>query len=177
MNAPAQAPSKERVAELITGYRALAASPFISPEAASLYQDTLSVLRTIHEPRPARCEACLGDGQIEYGHPNAPDPDRVETCKECNGTGNAQCPQCVEACEMLGRAGIADGDLIDKVGDAIEAMERAAQPPGVLPFLQDARDCVKKAIDGDSFQLAAAAYKLDEALKALGATPTKEVKP
>lgn len=35
---------------------------------------------------------------------------------------------------MLGRAGIADGDLIDKVGDAIEAMERAAQPPVPEPL-------------------------------------------
>jgi hypothetical protein len=87
--------------------------------------------RASKPPRAARCEACLGDGTIEYGHPNAPEPDRVETCKECNGTGNAQCPQCVEACEMLGRAGIADGDLIDKVGDAIEAMERAPQPQEV----------------------------------------------
>lgn len=85
--------------------------------------------RAEFEPCAARCEACLGDGTIEYGHPNAPEPDRVETCKECNGTGNAQCPKCVEACEMLGRAGIADGDLIDKVGDAIEAMERPSQPP------------------------------------------------
>jgi hypothetical protein len=41
----------------------------------------------------------------------------------------APCPTCAEACEMLGRAGISDGDLIDKVGDAIETMERAAQPP------------------------------------------------
>jgi len=77
------------------------------------------------EARAVRCEACMGDGTIEYGHPNAPEPDRVETCRECNGTGNAQCPKCVEACEILGRAGIADGDLIDKVGDAIEAVAEA----------------------------------------------------
>lgn len=38
---------------------------------------------------PARCEACLGDGKIEYGHPNAPDAERIEICKECDGTGNA----------------------------------------------------------------------------------------
>jgi hypothetical protein len=35
------------------------------------------------------CPDCGGDGKIEYGHPNAPEPERVETCKSCNGTGDA----------------------------------------------------------------------------------------
>lgn len=52
----------------------------------------------------------------------APEPEAV------------QCPTCLEAHEMLTRALIAadnnaDGDLLDKIHDAIEVMERAAQPP------------------------------------------------
>jgi hypothetical protein len=77
--------------------------------------------------------------------------------------------------EALNLAGItrAQGEEHIDTDYLAELHSLLSQPPGVLPFLQDARDCVKKAIDGDSFQLAAAAYKLDEALKALGATPTK----
>lgn len=39
------------------------------------------------ETSASRCDACLGDGKIEYGHPNAPEPARVEQCKACDGTG------------------------------------------------------------------------------------------
>lgn len=49
-----------------------------------------------------------------------------------------QCPTCLEAHELLTRALIAadnnaDGDLLDKVNDAIEVMERAAPPPSPAP--------------------------------------------
>jgi DnaJ-class molecular chaperone len=37
--------------------------------------------------RQVQCEACRGSGEIEYGHPNAPDPDYVLPCQECNGDG------------------------------------------------------------------------------------------
>lgn len=33
------------------------------------------------------CEDCDGSGVIEYGHPNAPYPDRVEKCRACGGKG------------------------------------------------------------------------------------------
>lgn len=65
-------------------------------------------LRAKH--RPARCEACVGEGKIEYGHPNAPEPERVETCKECNGSGNAsdELPPGMDEYTMFRRIATAD---------------------------------------------------------------------
>lgn len=31
------------------------------------------------------CEACLGEGRIEYGRQNSPDADYTLTCEACNG--------------------------------------------------------------------------------------------
>jgi hypothetical protein len=63
---------------------------------------------------------------------------------------STQCAMCLEAHQLLTNAGIADGDLIDKVGDAIEAMERAAQPPEAdtpTNRMQEKHDAARDAHD------------------------------
>lgn len=62
------------------------------------------------------CERCHGEGFIEYGHNNNPEPDRTERCGECDGFGivplaedliehereRAACPKCGARVESIG---------------------------------------------------------------------------
>ena len=36
------------------------------------------------------CPDCEGVGEIEYGHPNAPDAEGVRDCRRCDGTGEIE---------------------------------------------------------------------------------------
>lgn len=46
--------------------------------------------RPAKELRIVACDACAGDGYIEYGHPNAPTYAYTSECGACGGSGDVE---------------------------------------------------------------------------------------